>query len=85
MSDTWAERQFGFWFVFGENVNGGVDISDGNSDVVVAVPRGFADVICQKHNELNELIDAAISKKETNDGESNSMAGYGNDWPLSGC
>jgi hypothetical protein len=33
------------WFIFGENQNGTVDVSDGEADVLTAIPRLLAEQI----------------------------------------
>jgi len=54
------------WFVFGESPDGTVDISDGDDDVAVHLPRDVAERIIDRHNKEIERAADALDEAQRN-------------------
>ena len=65
MRQKYIDEKVGVYFIFGES-QGGVDISDGDSDIFTGVTKEQADRICKAQEEfrekLYEIFDCASPK-----------------------
>jgi hypothetical protein len=64
MGTTKYEHKYGFWFIFGESIDGKtVDISDGD-DVLTNVKRNEAERVIKQHNDMVQELDDFNSKEQ---------------------
>lgn len=58
------------WYIFGEDKEGNVDISDINGDIFIHVPKPLALEICKARNEFIEKITELVNGEQKRiDGE----------------
>ncbi len=62
MREKYVEESFPMWFIFGEDLNGLVDVSDGNVDVFVGITREVADTLIRERNILVNALIVAIGE-----------------------
>ncbi len=63
MKQKYIEERYGFWFVFGKHRGSDlVDVSDGERDVVCAIPEEIAEYLIKQHNGLVEELGEVISE-----------------------
>jgi hypothetical protein len=48
------------WFIFGEHADGCVDVSDGEGDVLVKIPRTIAEEIIRRRNSFCDSFDLLV-------------------------
>ncbi len=58
--EKYVDETVGVWFVFGEHMDGTVDVSDGTRDVATKVPRDLADKLIALQAEFRERIYALV-------------------------
>lgn len=51
------------WFIFGEHPNGTVDVSDGDQDIFIRLPRESAQRIIAARTELANVIEAELCRR----------------------
>ena len=56
MRQKYLDEALGRLFVFGVDVHGNVDISNGQTDVLTAVPPDSARRICDAHAEFMKVV-----------------------------
>ena len=70
MKDKYIDEVFHPWFIFGKRTDGsGVDISNGNEDVLEGVSEEHAKIIIEERDKLLAALNIAIQEHNKRDYE----------------
>lgn len=64
MRQKYVDETVGVWIIFGEHMDGTVDVSDQRRDVFEGLPRDVAEKVCAAHDEFREKLYAILCNFE---------------------